>query len=369
MFPTKFANDQKINISSHNAVSFYTNLSNKEVTKRLLKSVSEFLTQDVIPKGYGSTEKAFKDERIVGVAHYYSSQSCCAFTKDPAKWFLFPIHRNELNNVGLVEDDLIVWLKFLKDMKVGFKYLYLGEQEYNVKKSTNYPVWTHDKERASDNTFYWVAIPKFSENTLERIPYLHWICLRYLFGTMTSTACLEGLKPKIRLSYHNIPRITMFFHEKYRFTKLKSFLYAHLANPFFSGYGIAFTDYMGVKYKSLYMHDVDHSKNYQAPCVDITTQQFKELLTLPSNSNLMNSVLTKISYDTSKDVRNIPGLKNLDAPYNCHKLYELFDSEDYDGFIEHIRSSYGYSTSEKPAKSKKITSVKTRSRKKNVKKV
>jgi hypothetical protein len=33
----------------------------------------------------------------------------------------FPIHRLELANVGLTEDDLLEWLKFLNDLKIGME--------------------------------------------------------------------------------------------------------------------------------------------------------------------------------------------------------------------------------------------------------
>ena len=135
-------------------------------------------------------------------------------------------------------------------------------------------------------------------------------------------------------------------HEDFGVPKHRAFLYAHLANPFYSGYGLAFTDYMGVTFKNPYGTDIDYNKSQPAPCVNLTADQFKKLWNNSVSPN-MNSLLTHLNHGAFTGNTKVEGLKNLNAPYDCMKLYALFDAGDYKGFIQCIEDSY------KPEKKKK----------------
>jgi hypothetical protein len=188
MFSRKIANDHTHALTCHNAVHFNTELPQKQVTELLLKmGVAAFLTPDDPEEYKKFNGKPYKDSRIQGAPSFRNRAGCCAFTKDPNQWYLFPIHADALANTGLTEEDLVYWIKFLNDMRVGFKYLYLGAQEGNARCQEAW-VQRGTSFCFSTNTAYWVAVPKFAVNTDAKKPYLHWIALRYLINTSASAS-------------------------------------------------------------------------------------------------------------------------------------------------------------------------------------
>jgi hypothetical protein len=344
MFPTKFTNDGKFLINSHNALCFVSGLPSEEVFALLKKKgISEFVKPDIDPVKNPYSEH-YTDKRVQGHVTPVLHAGCCSFTKSANQWYLFPIHRNELASVGLDEKDLKAWVRFLLGMKIGLNYKYLGEHELNVTFPGRSPNLWREAQRAPDNKFYWIACPAFPSGTNRNLPYLNWICIRYLFNSNQGSHLLNELKSKERLMYYNIPRIAMFLHKTYGLTRLRAFLYAHVANPFYSGHGLAYTDYMG---KSNYV-------NCQAPCLNIKAPQFKKLLETTAVSGAMNTVLTKLNFDYLIARNEVPeGLEHLNAPYDANTCYKLFDEGDYVGFIKHIDDSYNIKRRKKNAKATK----------------
>lgn len=357
MFPTAFKNDAKQILTTHKAITFHTELSEKSILSLLQKNGIEwFITKDLKQKS--SYDPGYKNNRITGEPQYVPNAGCCSFVKDPNKWYLFPIHENELANVGLKEEDLMAWINFLNRSRAGFKYYYFGEQtiSYDFEAGTgNKRSWRTAGDKP--NTYYWVAYPKFGEDINRNVPYFHWICLRYLFNTTQATNSLgNNWWEKGDLAYYNIPRIAMYLHEKLGLRRLKALLYAHYASNFYSGYGLGFTDYGGLKFKSgtgVYSHDVDYSQVY-TPCVNLTASQFKTIWNTPSSDGTMNYMFTKKNFDTVK--KKVPELKHLDGLY-MPDFWPIFRKGDYAGFVKAIDNFYKSKGSNRVTKKKKAVSV------------
>jgi hypothetical protein len=348
MFSRKIGNDHKENVLSHNAVFFQTQLPNKKIVKLLCeKGVAGFLHQDVegdMNDNSNWNKQFYKDGRITGAPSYKNRSSCCSFTKGNGLWYLFPIHKDALANVGLTEEDLVKWISYLNSMRVGFKYLYLGLQDGNEYMQNN---WVNSRKDYcyTTNQAYWVAVPKFDDNNF-RLPYIHWIALRYLINTNISSVNfiydsvknknVTTLGEKERFSYYNIPRITIMLNEDYGLPKLKAFLYAHLANPFFSYYGLFYSDYPNITLRK--------------PDVGLNNKEFKDMWHYDRSSSVLNDMLTQ-SNDTA--ALNVIGRK-FSAPYDGFHLFKLVDAGDWKSFIKHIQTSYN-----KKGKKSKITKKKT----------
>lgn len=342
MFPTKFANDAQYPITTHQSIHFLSAWPKKRVVDFVKKEgIAKFVTADVIPQPESYQPPVYHEGRIIGAPAIVSRSGCCSFTKDPKRWYFFPIHRNELSNVGIVEDDLIAWLKFLNDMRVGFKYLYFGRHEsipsteklWVLKQST----YANEIERITDNTFYWVAVSP-TEGGHSLIPYLHWICLRYLINSYTSNNMINELKAGTRLAYYNIPRIAMFLHEHVGVPKLKAFLYAHVAHPFYCGYGLAFTDYMGqpsgynIQDKNYYI------QTYPAPCVNLTATEFRKIWAAGSANSSMNLMLTESN--VSHLVNKNTGITALPGYNKPNEGYALFNAGKYKEYVKYVDDFY-----------------------------
>jgi hypothetical protein len=339
MFPQKFISDHKHECTSHHAIQFRPAKSKEEILSLLRElEVKKFMNPDRGDIANGNV--AFDHKAIFGCPSYQVRAGCCAFTRAGGFWCLYPIHKTELANVGLVEEDLIEWLKFLNDMKAGFEYYYLGEQEcpeyISLKGRT--PLYNSSSAfgwRCNTNDYYWVAVPSFDSSVSAQVPYLHWVALRYLINTFTSPNLVNQLGS--RLPYYNIPRITLYFHKNFGLTRLRAFLYAHIMSPFYSGYGLCYSDFMGYVDKS---RDIDYTA-YQPPCVSLRATQFKELWYTSRNSEgMLNLMLCQSNYEKSDTVKKIPGLLHLQAPYNYKEAHKLFREGKYEEAVEHVRKSY-----------------------------
>lgn len=332
MFPREFSNSVKNDKIYHRAIYFQTGKSNDDTIKSIMeKGISDFLATDT---PYGYADKRIHDDGL----QYYGKAECCAFTKTPNVFYLFPIHKDELANTGLDEQDLLYWINKLNGEEVGFKYVYFGEQRtpYKTRAGARLDWMTSHTLRLSSEDFYWVGVPKLGVKVNK--PYLHWVALRYLVSTENSGTGLANYlgKGKLRLQYYNIPRVTVMLHEDFGVPFLKAFLYAHIANPFKSGNGLAYTDYMGIKINDMN----DYSKTYQAPCVNVTNEQFAFLW--DNCGDTLNIMLTQYDFDTRHKSRSgdLKGLKHLKAPYDHEKLYQLFYDKQYQEFINEIENSY-----------------------------
>jgi hypothetical protein len=346
MFSRKFENDSKEPASIHRSIYFLPNkgVTNEQTIEAIQKEgIANYCQPDYFDVNNSSV---FKDGRFA-VGHLRVAQfgSCCSFTKAAGQFYLFPIHKQELAAVGLDENDLLVWIKKFNDLKVGFNYLYFGEQPGpKMTENNGAREWmSHYSASHRDNIFYWVGVPVFDEENKLK-PYLHWVALRYLWNSRVSESNTKRLGDvaESRLSYYNIPRITMMLHEDFKLPFLKAFLYAHLAHAWFYGNSLCFSDYMGIKGTDA-MGDYDYTKSgFPAPCANIKRSQFKVLWENTQTS--LNLMLTEWNYaDLLKrglTAETLKGLENLSAPYNVRKVRALFNNGDYAGFIKEIKESY-----------------------------
>lgn len=270
MFPRNFKNDAKMKICNHNAIQFTTTLSKQKVVAAIKsKGIAAFVTPDKV-NTFGAV---YEDKRISTTPTYQRNAGCCSFTKDPSFWYLYPIHKAELANVGLTEQDIINWLKYLNDLRVGFKYLYFGEQEGGNKANETWRIGTSSNtERYPNNTYYWIGVQSFPTSTSKNIPYLHWIYLRYLINGTTSSNVSSGT---YHHAYYNIPRVIMYMVEKLGMKPFKAFMYSLAVGAWYCGYGLAYSDY-----------DISNT----VPDLDITAAQFK--IIWQNCSGYVNHMLT-----------------------------------------------------------------------------
>lgn len=336
MFPEIFKRATQHSKTFFRAIYFGSGKSNDQIVELINNmGFDKFLDPDTAGGKY-------HDARITGEVYYQDHAECCAFTKTRDVFYLFPIHKEELANVGLDEQDLLYWINKLNGMEVGFQYLYFGEK-YTPKRTKpggSYNWFGAYSQRLSTEKFYWVGVPKLGYRNQNK-PYLHWVALRYLISTQVSDNNVRLVGKDIplqnRLAYYHIPRATVMFHEKFGLPFLKAFLYAHLTSPYYCGNSLAYTDYMGVNMGM----GRDYRDSAQAPCVNVTEKQFKELWDSAGES--LNSMLIQTEFLKNwsyKDSIKKVGLKHLAAPYDHEKLYTLFSKGLYQDFINEIENSY-----------------------------
>jgi hypothetical protein len=352
-FSRKIANDSTGTLY-HRAIYFMpkAGTTNKQIIEKLTKEgIASYCQPDrVNADGYTVFDDGKFDQ---GYLRIITNASCCAFTRAAGYFYLFPIHRAELKSVGLTEDDLLLWIKKFNDQKIGYEYLYFGEQPAPaITEEGQFFFWKkYHSSEIKDNTFYWVGVPIFDQTNILK-PYLHWVTLRYLWNNRTSAVNMALLLPSVqRLSYYNIPRITMMLHEDYNIPFLRAFLYAHVAHPWSYANSLAYSDYLGISGVNQYGEKFDfNSGGQQGPCLNITKPQFKawwEFYGNSSQQSCLNGMLTQYKYNyfmnSGEAVKNLvlkTGVKSLHAPYDGRKVVELFNKCDYEGFINEIKSSY-----------------------------
>jgi len=320
MFDRKFYDNYKVNVTYHNALQFMSGLSKKKVIQLLLsKGIESFITPDnvTINRMSGDRVEEYSDNRIVGNMLVRINSQCCSFSKSPGYYYLYPIHETELNNTGFTGDDLVEWIKWLNDANMGYEYYYLGVQD-NITEFDNRLQGTHTIMKGNnDNSFHWVLVPAFGDNASAKIPYLHWISLRWMINTTVR-------EPKsVVKSYPNIVRAAKMFNEDYGISKIRSLFYANIAAPYYSYYSIFHSDNM-------------YSMPDNKPDVHINSATFKKLLNC-SATNMNNTMVVSQMY--SLVFKNL-GVSKLMAPYDVSILHNLFAKGDYEGFISHIRKSY-----------------------------
>lgn len=307
MFPRKFSVDHKEQYVSHDFAMFAGEGTEENTVKQIMKEgVADYLSK-----------------RSVGV---HINQSCCSGTKNSGYWYLYPIHISSLSNVGITEQELIQWLNFLNTSKAGFRYYYFGEQPA-------------DKDNAhalkgrgySSNSYYWVGVPRVNnkgENTNPHFSYLHWIALRYLISTLTSsTHVITGgmYENYVAPYYYNIPRIAMMLHEEYKVPRLRAFLFAHAAGPFHG-------------YKALFdMASTWSVENHTSkPDLGILVSEFKKIWYAYTGTS-MNNTFTAINNGNP----NILKIREMRAPYSLPIAGKLFADGKYKQFIKYLKDSYG----------------------------
>lgn len=323
MFPRKFKNDQKQELTSHHSITFTTDLSEKKLVASLIeKGVADFISFDnpYVTGTWGAKDfkgkKPYKDNRITGEPSIRTNVGCNSHMKNQNLNTLFPIHKKQLENLGYTEENIIEWINFLNGMRVGLKFYYLGEQAAPKMVETEW----RNKCLVDSNDYYWVFLPSHSEDGHWKRVYLQWVALRYLINTTTSSVSMNGLK--LKLGYFNIPRITMMLHEDFKISKIKAFLYAQLANPFYSYWGMNYSDSI---------NPLNHFD------VSVKATEMKKLLTEKNVSVSMNMMLC--IGNTSPAVEKILGRK-LKATYEISKLFFLFQKGEYANFVKEIKKCY-----------------------------
>lgn len=310
MFPRTFAKCHSRDILHHEAIHFISGLPDSEVIKRILdEGIVKFFTHDVDKPTF---DNPYKDNRVMGVASYPANYGCCAFTKTLDRWYLFPIHKTDLENVGLCEEDLIKWIKFLNDTKTIFKYKYFGihptlPEHFN--RINSYKKW------AVENEFYWVGVPPISD--WKNQPYLNWICLRYLINTNMGNGGGSYAQP-----YYMIPRVVMMLHEDFGLSRVKALMYAHISATYYYYYSMCYSDNMN---NALYKPDVN-----------LTSIQFRKLMSVTGINAEMNSVFSVRNAQSG----NVKAIKDLKAPYDYMECFKLFQNGNYEGFVKHIKNAY-----------------------------
>lgn len=334
MFSTEFIRDTKMRLSSHNAVYFNTTQPNSVVLKKLqTMKIAGFVLPDVKPVSV-YVAGTFSDQRMTGNAMYASNQGCCSFTKNCGLWYLFPFHKNELNSLGLTEDHLIYWVKYLNQLKVGFKYLYLDEQP------TTADHWAHmtmhsmvgNGKRIPDNMFYWVAVPRMPSKT-NMHPYLHWVMLRMLINSVESNR-IAGDAAKV--PYYWFPRMVDKLMSEFAIPNFKALMYANAMMPWYDYYGLSKTD------------------NYELPGwhpnPSITAGEFKKLLGTVPPSFALNSFLCSINDPSAIKVIG----RSLTAKHNQAELHKLTMGGKFKEAIAYLDNIY-FPKTKKP---KKVSNVK-----------
>jgi hypothetical protein len=358
MFPKEFKNDAVWSISTHQGIKVFSDWNNLTIIKYIVKhGVAKFLDFDD-----GASFPNYTDKRISGRPQIAHAVSCCAFTQDSNSFYLFPIHKRELEAVRLEGDDLIRYIKTLNDMKVGFKYKYFGEQPVGsiggqwVKKADGngtYPIPIYKGE----NNFHWIGVPKFVNKNEDGTvtngwmaqPYLHWIFLRYLLNVQTgqwasykddrhlvTTNAFGDVINYQTKAYYNIPRLMMYLIDELHMDPFRAMMYTQAAGPWNSGWGMTFSDFGSVKHKSYHPH------------VGLTKDQFKQLWAARSYQGTMNG--TFCGLNTQGNVATANGW-NLEAKHNPDESSKLFYAGQIKEFVEYLDGCYGL----KSLKAKKAT--------------
>lgn len=309
MFPRSFTKKHTQECYEHDAICFRSTLTNDQVVETIMKmGVLEFIR----PQGRldGTNANAYPDKRINGYPSFIEDRACCSFTRNSNQWYLFSITERQLTNVGLTQDDLLRWIKFLNEMRVGFQFKYFG--------MSTLPAGLPALDKYVRQTTHWVGVPDFaSDNT--NLAYLHWISLRYLISTNIGTL-------RESLPYYAIPRAAVMLHEDFGLTKIKSFLYAHMIAPIYA-------------YKAMCNNETTYdaapdSQNTYLPDISLNSIQFKKLW----NKKLagMNNMIAPLRGHSDPTIVK----KVMSAPYHPRTCYELWQKGDYKGFIAYLDSVY-----------------------------
>ncbi len=348
MFPREIKNDATIRISSHQAIVFATEWSNEKVIAAIKeRGIAGF----VDPDGKTTWGMSYNDQRITAAPTVQLGAGCCSFSKNPTFFYLYPIHRNELAAVGLKEDDLIQYLKMLNDMKVGFNYLYFGEQEAPVEAQK----WTQpvsnastipvDSRRYPNNTFYWIGSAPTQGKNLNsneynhNPPYIHWIYLRYLINQHPSGNDGDyNTSPEVLWCYYNIPRVMMKLVEEYGLTPFRAFLYTHAACTWYSGYGMTYSD-----------HITEGVAKYTAD-LGISKATFKLLLNNKTYDGSMNNMLS--AHNNSSKVCQENKIV-LTAKHNQKMSVKLAREGNWVEFVDYLDKCYGLKKKSIPATKRK----------------
>jgi hypothetical protein len=274
-----------------------------------------------------------------GLNTYFAKRSlnvnmanCCSATKNAGYWFFFAIPRARLANVGLDEQDLIRWLNFLNTMKAGFEYYYFGEQQPSVEMLKNLENY-EDKS----NTYYWVGVPRFGGENW-KLPYLHWIALRYLTNTEVGVFNREPNRTETTAPYYLIPRITIMLHEEHKLPKLRAFFYAHATLPFYYYKCMCYAGHVWS------IPNLEQAQQHQLD-VGVLTTEFRRIW--KTGSANMNCMFTP----ANNTYKGITDIRTLRAPYNIRIASKLFEEGKYNEFIKYLRGSY------RPKKEKKVKNV------------
>jgi hypothetical protein len=341
MFARKYTSDAPRQLQGHHAVMFNTEMKQTDVVKLLKKmGVAKFTQPDKGGLGGYDSTPVYKDDRIVGRPSYQNGAVCCSFTKNSTQWYLFPIHRDQLANTGLTEDDLIYWIKFLNDMKVGFKYLYLGEQEGNKHMSDIWKPGRDNGHMVTSNTYYWVVVPKFAAQASFRKAYLHWVALRYLINTTISS---DGSSYGTTRPYYILPRVAVMLHEDLGLSKLRAFLYAHLSFAYKEYYSLCHSDTMY------------NTAANRKPDVSVSPTEFRKLWAINGPLNAMLACYVTDRADPYNGGADAVKIKKFAATYNTNVLFDLAAKNDWKGFVQHIEKSYRALRTKKTKDGKKET--------------
>lgn len=359
MFPKIFKNDTKVQILSHQSVNFLSTLTKETVIKRLKKEgIAAFTTPDIVTT-YGDP---WKDSRITGNITITTGAGCCSFTKNPERWYLFPISRLELAAVGLVEDDLVRWIKYLNDLKIGFGYLYFGEQPAS---DDTFKTWTgkkpsissfgvnEDRYSRKENNYFWVCVPRWPIGTNRNVPYLHWIYLRYLINS-TRTQNHDLAASTEKLEYYNIPRLIFSLIDDYGLEPFRAFMYCIAMSPWYSGYGLAYSDYPD--------YPDDRTENLH-PDIGVSAAKFKKtwFTCLPLDGSMNNMLSARNNNHPQLLDKNGKSLV-FTAKHESYKCFELFKARDIKGLIAYLdRLYYPSKTKNKESGTKKTATKAIRS--------
>jgi hypothetical protein len=356
MFPRKFANNATYGSDYHRAICIAPRVgqTNEFFIEKLRNGGIATYCEPYKYDEYGCPEVDENNPDSPEELMIVKNASCCAFTKDTRFFYLFPVHKSELASTGLVEEDLLQWLTKFNSLKVGFNFVYFGEQLApectHAMKNLDWRV-NQNPESKKDNTFYWVGVPVFEDKANINKPYLHWVVLRYLWNCKISG---HGMKSALDednvqyLAYYNIPRVTMLLHEEYNLPFLKSFLFAHAAHSWCRSNSMCHSNIMGITTKDGHGKDVDyHALGYQAPNITMKRVQFKALWDHNANFTL-NNMLTPLGLvnmiKAGATMKDFEGLRSNEAPYakkdTLIAIRKLFNEGDYQGFIDAIKKSY-----------------------------
>lgn len=149
--------------------------------------------------GYNFVQQGSIKEGNFTVRQHLPSQRCCSFTRNSSYDLKVFIQKPWLEIYGYNEADLLRWLKFLKEMGVGFDYIYtgksplikqLGGHERNIKYSLYNGLLTTGTEGC-----YTVILPK---QKVAKRNYLCFILLRYMYNDLYWS--IPGLAMQIKNS-------------------------------------------------------------------------------------------------------------------------------------------------------------------------
>lgn len=316
---------------THNFISFQSNLASTAVVKKIKSmGIAKFLVAD---KGDMTpyTHNIYEDGRLNGVPHRYTNNQCCYSTKQ-CKWFLYPIHPTELAAIGLTEDDLIKYIKFLNSLKCGFNYLYFGLQDGGsfTKEFVN-----NNYSFKGSNEYFWVGLAYRREETHWNYYYCHWIHLRYLINS--TSAFNKGHSYGSKDAYYLFPRIMFYLNEVKRLPKWQSFMFAYAAGEWYYYYGL-----------------VNAARESTPFDLGLKPSEFKTLLVNSTLNGTMNNMLIT----ENNKVASKYGIK-INPRHNQFTSVKLWKEGKIDEFIAYMKKSYPFrNTKADTSKIKAVTSGK-----------